>query len=116
MIYLINKILLLSILSSCVLTSNAQLFKPFDDSVVLGNFFISWQNKGTQTDYEVSFILDKTSPLASLSNFWFAIGFNRNPIMVNLLLFLPDPDMEEIKILLFLPDHGLVFLFKKNLI
>lgn len=71
----------LAIFSYFILNSNAQLFKPFDDSVVLGNFFISWQNKGTQTDYEINFIVDKTV-IPSTSNIWIAVGLNRNAQMV----------------------------------
>ena len=73
----------LAIFSCCFLNLNAQLRKPFDDSVVLGNFFISWQNKGSQTDYEINFLLDKTV-LASTSNIWIAVGLNRNAQMVRL--------------------------------
>ena len=72
-------------LSCFILNSKAQLFKPFDDSVLLGNFFISWQNKGTQTDFEVNFINDKTSVLTSVNDIWIAIGFNRQPQMVTFL-------------------------------
>jgi hypothetical protein len=77
----------LAIFSYYVLNTNAILFQPYDDSQVLGNFFISWQNKGTQTDFEINFILDKTAPINSVANIWIAVGLNRNALMVRLVFF-----------------------------
>ena len=67
------KLLLLLILVQ-IACSQAKL-----NSVCLCNFYVTWENRGTQTDFTVTTSLDST---LTLNNAWFAIGFNKDPVMV----------------------------------
>ena len=65
------------------------LFLITDAQIIINNVQISFENRGTKTDFTIktNFQLKNNSAGSiNLNNVWIGIGFNSAPVMVNIFI------------------------------